>query len=361
VPYAVAAAATLGAAAAGAVTAAVHAVPARVVWVLRAGWVRLVRRRERSRLRRHRLSATCVAEGCDDVSSRPVVECACGRRHHRLEPGPFGAVRRRCTCGRLLRTTVTAAAATDGLRLRCPRCDRTLPAGTMSDADVRIAVLGAPGSGRSRLVGAGLDDLRAAARSRGSRVEEIASGPAPVDRICHSVRLGLGRRWATLHVYDPIGDALEVPARRRRLHHLRYAQGFLLVVDVPVLPRVAGRRPAEVVAVDPEHAYRATVAHLRDDRIDLEDRALAVVLRRVDVAVAAGAPALPGDAGSAQVRTWLAALGADNLTVAAERDFGSVRWFRSDSSTEGDRAGAALAWLAGVAGVEIPRPGRRDR
>ena len=260
VPYVVAAAATLGAAVAGGVTAVLVAVPAGLVWLLRVGWVRVLRRRERSRQRRHRTSATCTVEGCDDVSTWPVVECACGRRHHRLEPGPFGAARRRCTCGRLLRTTVTAA-ADGGLRLRCLRCNRPLPAGTMTDADVRIAVVGAPGSGRSLLVGAGLDDLRGAVRSRGGRVEEIEpdAASAAVDRICHSVRIGLGRRWATLHVYDPVGDALDIPARRRRLHYLRYAQGFLLVIDAAVLPRVAGRVPEGAAAVDPEH-------HLPGDR-----------------------------------------------------------------------------------------------
>jgi hypothetical protein len=358
VPYVVTAAATAGAAVAGAVTAAVVGVPATLVWLLRTGWVRVLRRRERSRQQRRRAAATCTAEGCDDMSDKPVVECACGRRHHRLEPGRFGAFRRRCTCGRLLPTTVTAAART--LPLRCPRCDRRLLEGAMVDADIRIAVLGAPGSGRTELVRAGLDDLRDTVSSRGGSFDEIGptDAPAAVDRVCRSVRIVLRRHSASVHVHDPIGDALDVPTRRRRLHHLRHAQGFLLVVDAPALPRLAGTVPGVGAVVDPEHSYRTTVAHLRDDRVDPGRRTLAVVLRRLGTVAAAGIDVPPDDATSATIRAWLVSVGAENLVVAADRDFGSVRYFGPGASIEPEAraAGTALAWLVGNSGFTVPTP-----
>ena len=102
------------------------------------------------------------------------------------------------------------------------------------------------------------------------------------------------------------------------------------------------------------------MAHLRDDGVDPGGRTLAVVLRRLDTVAAAGIEVPREDATSATIRTWLASVGADNLIVAADRDFGSVRYFGSDSSiaAEDGAAGTALAWLVGHSGFNVPTPRR---
>lgn len=350
VPYVVGAAVTVGAAVASAIAAVVVGVPAAVVGVLRAACVRVLRLSERSRQRRNVSSATCTASGCDDVTTLPVVECECGRSHHRLEPGRYGVVRRRCTCRRLLPSTVTGAARTRPLR--CRRCGRRLLPGAMVGADVRVAVLGAPGAGRSRFVLDGLSALETALVSRGHGVERLEpfDDPPESGRTCVSVRITAGHRVGTVHLYDPVGDALDVATQRRRLHHLRHAQGFALVIDAAALPRLAGH--AERDAVDPEHTYRAVVQHLADDQVYLRSRALAVVLNRAQE-VDAGRPS---DA-SSDVRRWLVSAGVDNLVAAAERDFGSVRYFVIDPAGP-PAAGTALSWLVRRAGFPVPAPTR---
>lgn len=344
VPYVVGAALTVGAAVASAGAAVVVGVPAGVVGLLRAAWVRVLRRWERGRQRRNVSAATCTASGCDDVTALPVVECGCGRHHHRLEPGRYGVVRRRCTCGRLLPSTVSRAAPTH--QLRCRRCGRRLLPGAMIGADVRVAVLGAPGAGRSRFVRDGLAALESALDSAGGGLEQLSppDDPPASGRTCVSVRITAGRRAGTVHLYDPVGDALDVPAQRRRLHHLRHAQGFALVVDAAALPRRAARTQRD--AVDPECTYRAVVQHLMDDQVDLRRTALAVALtgtQKLDDGPPTGA--------SSDVRRWLASEGVDNLVSAADRDFGSVRYFLLDDPPA---AGTVLGWLLGHAGLPVP-------
>jgi Double-GTPase 2 len=351
VPYVVGAALTAGVAVASASAAVVVGVPAGVVGLLRAACARVLRRRERSRQHRSVSAATCTASGCDDVTTLPVVECACGRRHHRLEPGDYGVVRRRCTCGLLLPSTVSRAAQSH--QLRCRRCDRRLLPGAMIGADVRVAVLGAPGAGRSRFVRDGVAALETALTSAGGGLERLSPPEDPPEdcRTCVSVRVSAGRRVGTVHVYDPVGDALDVPAQRRRLHHLRHAQGFALVVDGAALPRHAARTRRD--PVDPEPTYRAVVQHLADDQADLRRAALAVVL--------AGAPSGdgPSSGASSDVRRWLVSAGVDNLVSAADRDFGSVRYFLLDDPLLDDptAAGTALSWLLGRAGLRVPAAG----
>jgi len=56
--------------------------------------------------------------------------------------------------------------------------------------------------------------------------------------------------------------------------------------------------------------------------------------------------------------------GVDNLVSAADRDFGSVRYFLLDDPLLDDpllddptAAGAALSWLLGRAGLRVPAAG----
>ena len=208
--------------------------------------------------------------------------------------------------------------------------------GTMIDADVRVAVLGAPGwlarRGRPDGASAHIRDAVAArggpdrgigrhGRARPGRPGVPLGPPPPAPALGDRARLRPGRRRARRP--DPAPPPAP-PAARPGLPARGGRDG--------VCPARRSRCPADAAAVDPEHTYRAAVSHLRDDGADPGGRALAVVLRRLDAVAAAGVEVPREDAGSPAVRTWLASVGADNLTVAADRDFGAVRWFRSDSS-----------------------------
>jgi hypothetical protein len=83
-----------------------------------------------------------------------------------------------------------------------------------------------------------------------------------------------------------------------------------------------------------------------DDQVDLRRTALAVALtgtQKLDDGPPTGA--------SSDVRRWLASEGVDNLVSAADRDFGSVRYFLLDDPPA---AGTVLGWLLGHAGLPVP-------
>jgi hypothetical protein len=70
---------------------------------------------------------------------------------------------------------------------------------------------------------------------------------------------------------------------------------------------------------------------------------------------AAGIEVPTDDATSAAIRAWLVSVGAENLVVAADRDFGSVRYFAPGASIEPEAhaAGTALAWLVVNSGFTV--------
>lgn len=366
VPWMVGASFTLGALAASLTGGAVLGVAASGVWVVRSGAVAVARMVDRGQLRRRGAGATCTHPGCFGHTRMPAVECGCTRLHLDLEPGPCGVLRRPCSCGALIPTTPSRAAAA-ALTLCCPWCRSPLPPGAMLDRDVRLAVIGAPGAGKSSVLDAGLTALGASVARSGGTFEPgpqaaTARSAATVDtRVSDTVggrgvtaRVSLGRRRAVLTVFDAPGSDLDDGLRRSRLHHLADVHGFALVIDAMALPRIAMLHGGGSGAVDPVLTYRAVVAQLADDRVDLGRRALAVLVHKadlLDIALRGRGPA-PGSDG---VRTWLRRYGHADLVRAAERDFGTVGYFRTSTQPAGPAsAGVPLAWLAGRAGYRMP-------
>jgi hypothetical protein len=209
---------------------------------------------------------------------------------------------------------------------------------------------------------AAIGAVRTGVVSAGGSVDVLGSGQSEEyedDPQCTSARIALGRQNGTLHLFDAPGRVLDDQLQRVRLYYLRDVQGFALVIDPAAVPWLAGRlhEPlhGDSITVDPVLAYRAVVAQLLDSRTELRRRSLAVVLNKADLLETSfdGPGPAPDSDG---IRSWLAARGQNNLVQAADRDFGSVRYFLATSV--GDRsasAGAALYWLAGRSGLPLPR------
>jgi hypothetical protein len=349
----------VGAGGAVVVSGIVVGVPTGVWWVLRTAGVRGQNALHERSMRAGHLAATCTRPGCDEVTELPVVECGCGALHHQLRPGDYGAFRRRCTCGVLLPTTVDAVARP--LRLRCPRCLDELPDDALVGADVRLVVFGAAGAGASRFVAAGLTTVVADVERAGGSVEPRGTDAQHPKRLrdCRTLRIDLprpvGRRVGTLHVYDSPGAVYEDPVLRVGLNHLWNAQGFVLVIDPTRLPRIAARVGTEERIVNPEHCYWSVVNELRNQRVPLQDRALAVVITRTDELE----HLLPGRGvapGAKRIREWASAMGLENLLLAADRDFGVVRHFAvAAPGVAAPSAADVLRWLADEAGLRLPR------
>ena len=365
VPVAAGAAHTLGAAAAGAAGGAVLGGAAATLWVVRGGVVAAARMIDRFHLARTATGATCTTPGCFGHTLLPLVVCpACGRQHFDLVPGPYGALRRRCTCGAMLPTTARTAARA-AINLCCPWCTAPLPAGAMLERNIRLAVIGAPGSGKSAVVDAGLHDLAAAVTGAGGSMRQLPVPDASDDGArCATARVTTGRRSATLHVFDVPGDIAGDPLRSIRLRHVRQVHGIALVIDAGTLPRLVARlddpQGIDERAVDPEFAYRCVAAELRDQRVDLGSLSLCVVLHKADVLRTRYQGRGPAGSSGA-IREWLEGIGHRNLVLAVERDFRSVRYVLTSTNRSEDTDGvhspaAALAWLVHRAGYRLPTP-----
>jgi len=358
-PYLAGAAASLGAAAGALVTGVVTGGAAGALWLARRAGVQLVRLVDRVQVWWAGAGATCTAQGCFGFTQLPTVECDCGRLHIGLRPGHYGVIRRQCTCGEVIPSTVARAAPS--LLLRCPWCRRQLLPGAMLDADVRVAVIGASGAGKTRFADAAIGAVRAGVVGAGGSVDVFGAGQSDDDEDgaqCTSARIAIGRRHGTLHLFDAPGRVLDDQLQRIRLYYLRDVQGFALVIDPVAVPRIAGHlhEPlhGDSTAVDPVLTYRAVITQLLDSRIELKRRSLAVVLNKADLLEASfeGPGTAPDSDG---IRSWLAARGQNNLVQAADRDFGSVRYFLAASvGHESASAGAALCWLAGRSGLPLP-------
>lgn len=152
------------------------------------------------------------------------------------------------------------------------------------------------------------------------------------------------------------------------LEFLDHARGLVFVVDPFsarwVRDQFGGAGDARVVAAnpatrDPDDVYQVTVRRLKDYRVDLGRRALAVVVVKADLLqdLDWAGPLLSG-----RVREWLTTAGLENMVLSAERDFAEVRFFVASSLT-GTRPGSALSpaepflWLMGRGGFPVSRGG----
>lgn len=356
-PYMAGAAASLGAGVGVLVSSVVTGGAAGVLWVVRHASVELVRLVDRVQVWWAGAGATCTAQGCFGFTQVPTVECGCGRLHIQLRPGHYGVLRRQCTCGEVIPSTVARAASS--MLLRCPWCRQQLLPGAMLDIDVRVAVIGPSGAGKTSFADAALGAVRAGVVGAGGLVDVFSAWRSDDDRArCTSARITIDRRHGTLHLFDAPGRVLDDQLQRIRLYYLRHAQGFVLVIDAAAVARLAGRLHDSLhddsITADPELTYRAVVAQLLDSRVELRRRSLAVVLNKVDLLKASldGHGPTPG---SNSIRSWLSGHGQDNLVKAADRDFGSVRYFLTTSvGDESASRDAALYWLAGRSWLLLP-------
>lgn len=364
-PYAAGIATSLGVGAGVLVVGAVTSGAAGIWWALRRAGVALMHWGNRVRLHRSGAGGTCTAHGCFGFTQLPTVECRCRRLHIQLKPGYYGAVKRRCTCGEIIPSTVARAASSPSVLLRCPWCRHPLLPGAMLDTDVRVAVIGASGAGKTSFTNAALEAMCRAVVGAGGSADLLSSDqPDENSARCTSARITIGRRRGTLHLFDAPGRVLDDQLQRTQLHYLRDAQGFALVIDSVTIPRLAARlrdpSRGDSTTVDPELTYRAVIAQLLDNRIQLKRRSLAVVLNKADLLENSLDSGGPGHR-TGNIRDWLSAHGQDNLVKAADRDFGSVRYFLITSV--GDKSAstnAALRWLAGRSGLSLPATAGSD-
>jgi hypothetical protein len=322
-----------------------------VLLVILAGWLLVagVLRGGDYLVRRLR-GASGSCQSCYHVSSPPVFPCAqCGEIHRDIRPGLLGAVWRRCICGALLPTTVFRAAA--ALQASCPNCLAPWREGAAVHREIRLPVFGPASAGKTRLVCAGLLDLRNQAVAAGASVEftdqqskqafdqgaeivhrgdDTTKTPAGQLPTPITMQITMARRKALLHVFDAAGEFYIDRAHNSDLSFLDYAHGLVFVVDPFSIPWVQNQLGQVMPALanpavdDPEQVYHVTAGRMRDYGVRTPKQRLAIAVVKADLLVD-----LPPaqDLRPHQVREWLQRAGLDNLVLAAERDFAEVRYF----------------------------------
>ena len=275
----------------------------------------------------------------------------CGTIHRDLRPGRLGVWIHRCQCGKALPTTIRRAGR--ALTPVCSNCSRPLCEQAGMAPDARIALSGGPGVGKTQLLMRAAtemtsrsrpapwepgDDLTAAWLRHARRLlrhwPEFGPEPTKKPALLTFHRSAYGRRYY-FHVADLDGRHFESDKGNPALWQLGATRRHLLVLDTTVVPRVRDRigtdasgdtaaRPtwAETSVATAERPYRLLVAQL--DRLGARTRrcSLALVVTKADVLAAHGAG--PNGIG---LKAWLRSVELHNLVMAAEHDFGQVRYF----------------------------------
>lgn len=332
-----------------------------------------------------RLSTRCVK--CYEVSVVPSYRCTgCSIVHRDLRPSRLGVLWHRCECSALLPTMVTRAS---GWALRknivCPACGHRMPEGTGTRTTIQVPTFGAVGAGKTRLLFAaavGLYDVYATDNTRVEPLDDYSAQELDAAREVittrqQTVKTAFGStpealailvtpekgRAFELHLLDAAGEHFSMQDGAESLHYLKSAETLLLVVDPFSTDelRAAIPDPAAVGVLvgtsNPEDSYSITIERLRSSGLHTDERALGIVISKVDdlrrLGVADGLD--PGDQDS--IMRWLADRGLDNLVSRAGQDFKSVRYFLADSmgSSILDPCHPihTVKWLAQQVGVDL--------
>lgn len=339
-----------------------------------------------ARRRKDGASMKCIY--CFHQTETPSYRCSnpeCNHVHRNILPGPLGVAYRRCECGTQLPTTI--ARASKVMQAVCPVCNQDMPQGSGLRKSIEIAVIGAIGAGKSRLIAAstvGLQDRLARDGAElapltpeGQRIIEqsredlrtktptIKTARAARPRGVPLVVTPAKGRPVELHLFDAAGEYFADWDSTSELRYLDNARAILFVLDPLALTtvahemEVAGRDGEVVIASgNQEDAYASAIDRLRQEGIPTKKRSLGVVISKGDVLVSQSCGQGLASASSADLRRWLINQNEDLFVGRMERDFKVVEYFLIDSMETDDLDSdrhplVPVAWVSKVSGAPL--------
>lgn len=265
----------------------------------------------------------------------------CDRRHRDVRPGRFGITRRYCDCGQPVKTLLLFGSAR--MMAFCPYCDQLWEHGPGEVPEIVLALFGAGGAGKTRLLSAMVTQLMDWATAQPQFTAEAAdtstdkslqtarqvliSGsdprPTPV-QLPRSlvIRAGSGRIKRILHLFDAAGEQWEDLAHTDELRYLSEARTFILVIDPrPIIAfwrRAPGSAPAGPASRSPDDVYTRTYQRIEEMGVPLGEARLAVVFSHADQI----------DRPQGDVAAWARReLGLGNLVTSAMHNFKETGFF----------------------------------
>lgn len=197
-----------------------------------------------------RISTSCP--NCQEKYSLPAYICECGAKHTALVPGKYGVLRRRCDCGRKLKTTFFNGRHKQPGKWVCPQCGYEL--GGPLQVDIPIPVVGGPSSGKTCYISMAITQIEANASVNGLEFEykpnmalgddyeynkrSMESGRLPEKT--NDTRMRYYQFYLTprgekvknlISICDVAGEAYESNSELGRQIGYKYANAFLMVVD----------------------------------------------------------------------------------------------------------------------------------
>lgn len=183
---------------------------------------------------------------CKRKSVIPAYVCpSCGKEHMDLFPGPYGVVRRKCTCGATLPTT--SFSGRNKLEARCPFCGEGLHSN--GSKQFGIQMVGGIGTGKTTYLAAFWHEYRKALeRNAGCQYKEmpeeafaelekwyqngIAEATTSTNANMYSIIHYMpGRPPVQMSMYDIAGEAYDLSVNNVQQQQFGYCEGFVAVID----------------------------------------------------------------------------------------------------------------------------------
>lgn len=209
----------------------------------------IVKAIEKIKFTRGKISGVCYH--CHAKFEIPYYICPeCGRVHKKLVPGPYGLIKRVCSCGKVIPTTNLAGRYR--LRAICPACSKELE--TKESSPICIPVIGGVSAGKTSFVYAVLSalindiskekkwNIRFLNREQEERTEKlldlinkgtpprktIKTGIVPYNLFINSDKFSSEK---LLYIYDIAGEYFDIRADIRRQNYYKYSNGLIFIID----------------------------------------------------------------------------------------------------------------------------------